>query len=336
MDEPTAALNAEEVLRLFDVVRSLREHGVGVLYISHRLDELQQVADGVVVLRDGSRVASHRVGDVTRDRLVAEIVGKELGEFLREGVAEEHEAAGEVRLELRNVGVPGFLQPMSFGVRSDQILGLYGLAGSGVEHVAQAIFVGAGATGEVLVEGEPVRRRNPARCRKAGLALVPADRRSEGLFPVLSVAANISITEVGARNALALVTRPQERAIASRWIGELDVRPANPDLAISGLSGGNQQKAIIGRWLVTRPRAFVLDEPTRGIDVGAKSQIYHLISNLAAEGAAVVVVSSDLPELMSLCTHIGVVSRGRLVGIYPRAGVSEERVVDLAIGGHAA
>jgi ABC-type sugar transport system ATPase subunit len=191
MDEPTAALNAEEVQRLFEVVRSLREHGVGVLYISHRLDELRQVADEVVVLRDGARVAAHRVAGVTREQLVSEIVGKELGEFLREGV-EEHEATGEVRLELRDVGVPGLLAPMSFSVRSDQILGLYGLAGSGVERVAQAIFVGGAASGEVLVVGRPVRRRNPARCRKAGLALVPADRRSLRSCPPTAAATGSS------------------------------------------------------------------------------------------------------------------------------------------------
>ena len=336
MDEPTAALNADEVERLFAVVRALKEHDVGVLYISHRLDEIRQVADSVVVLRDGRRVAAHAVGDVSREQLVGEIVGKELRAFLREAPGEELEAEGEVRLELRDVAIPGVLEPVSLSVRARQILGLYGLAGSGVELVAQAVFGALPATGEVLVDGKALRKRSPARCRKAGLALVPADRRFDGLFPLLPVASNIRMTELGERGALAVVTRPQERAAARGWIEKLDVRPPNPDVPISALSGGNQQKSIVARWLVTRPSAFVLDEPTKGIDVGAKSQMYQLIYDLATEGVAVLVISPELPELMSLCSHIGIVTRGRLAGIFPTAAVDEQTVVDIAIGGHAA
>jgi ABC-type sugar transport system ATPase subunit len=307
-----------------------------VLYISHRLDEIRRVADSVVVLRDGRRVASHRAGDVPREQLVSEIVGKELRAFLREAPGEEITAEGEVVVAVREVSVPGTLAPVSFNLHAGQILGLYGLAGSGVEVVGQAIFGGIRATGEVVVGGRRLRRRSPAICQKAGLALVPSDRRFEGLFPLLPVATNIALTKLGSGSGLNRVSRPQERAVARRWIEALDVRPNNPDVPISALSGGNQQKSIVARWLVTRPKAFVMDEPTKGIDVGAKSQMYQLIYDLAKDGMAIVVISPELPELMSLCSHIGVVTRGRLVGIYATGSVDEQTIVDLAIGGHAA
>ena len=335
MDEPTSALNADEVEHLFAIVGTLKQRGVAILYISHRLDEIRRVADRVVVLRDGLRVAEHATGDATREQLVSEIVGKELRAVLRRA-QEDVSVETEILVSVRDVGVPGVLAPMSFDLHAGQILGLYGLAGSGVESVAQAIIGGLKATGDVTVGGRRVRRRSPASCRKAGLALVPSDRRLEGLFPLLPVATNIAITQLGARGGPALVLRRQERALARPWIGALDVRPADPDLPISALSGGNQQKAIVARWLVTTPRAFVMDEPTKGIDVGAKSQMYSLIHDLAKEGMGILVISPDLPELMSISSHIGVVTRGSLIGIYATETIDEQTVVDLAIGGHAA
>ena len=344
MDEPTAALTAAEVARLFAAVETLRGAGVGILYISHRLDEIQRIGGRVVVLRDGTVVGAHRVGDVSRQELVAKIVGRQLGAFLRTHEPEpeperESERASEPAevpdaFRVSRLDVPGRLRSVGFGVRSGEILGLYGLAGSGVEVVAKAIVGAVPSSGEVRVAGRRLARRSPAACRKAGLAHVPADRREEGIFPLLSVGTNVGMSAMANRGATTLVSRATDRRVGREWAERLDIRPRDPELPIGALSGGNQQKSVFARWLAVRPRVFVLDEPTKGVDVGAKSQMYELIVRVAEEGAAVVLISSELPELMTLCNRIGVVTRGGLVGTYPTTSVDEQRIVDLAIGGN--
>lgn len=333
MDEPTAALTAGEVDALFAAVGVLRTRGVGVLYISHRLDEIQRIGDRVVVLRDGERVGMHDVAAVRREQIVAEIVGRQLGAFRGGPRATEPDPTGAPALGLDGLSVPGRLQPLDLAVQRGEIVGLYGLAGSGVETVAKAV-VGAGpAGGVVAVDGRAVARRTPASCRKAGLAHVPADRRGEGIFPILSVGTNIAMSAMAGRPATAVVTRADDRRAGTTWAEKLDIRPRDPDIAVGNLSGGNQQKSIFARWLEVRPRVFILDEPTKGVDVGAKSQMYDLITGVAADGAGVLVISSELSELMTLCHRIGVITRGRLVGVHHTTAVDEQQLVDLAIGG---
>ncbi|MCW6003403.1 sugar ABC transporter ATP-binding protein [Micromonospora sp. CPCC 205371] len=334
MDEPTAALTAAEVEKLFTAVASLREHGVGILYISHRLDEIQRIADRAVVLRDGAVVGTQRVGDVSRQELVAQIVGRQIDAFRREHHAEPEVGDGRRSLEVTGLSVPGRLRSLDLAIRPGEILGLYGLAGSGVELVAKALVGAVPSSGEVTVAGRRLSRRTPATCRKAGFAHVPSDRREEGIFPLLPVGTNVAIAALADRGAAAVVTRATDRAAGRRWTQELDIRPRDPDVPVAALSGGNQQKSIFARWLAIEPKVFVLDEPTKGVDVGAKSQMYELIARVAEQGAGVLVISSELPELMSLCSRIGVVTRGELVGTYPTATVDEQRIVDLAIGGH--
>jgi ABC-type sugar transport system ATPase subunit len=333
MDEPTAALNAGEVDALFSAVAALRSRGVGVLYISHRLDEIQRVGDRVIVLRDGERVGVHDVAAVTREQIVAEIVGRQLGAFRREHRAEAGESGGPPALEISGLSVPDRLQSLDLTVRPGEIVGLYGLAGSGVETVAKAVVGATPGGGTISVSGRTLRRRTPASCRAAGLAHVPADRRGEGIFPLQSVGTNIAVSAMAGRGMATPVTRADDRRAGREWAERLDIRPRDPDIAVGNLSGGNQQKSIFARWLAVRPRAFVLDEPTKGVDVGAKSQMYDLIANVAQDGAGVIVISSELSELVTLCTRIGVITRGRLVGVYPTTSVDEQRLVDLAIGG---
>ncbi|HEX8631128.1 MAG TPA: sugar ABC transporter ATP-binding protein [Catenuloplanes sp.] len=332
MDEPTAALNAGEVDALFAAVTVLRSRGVGVLYISHRLDEIQRVGDRVVVLRDGERVGVHDVATTSREQIVAEIVGRQLGAFLREHRPEAAVDSTPI-LELSGLSVPGRLEPMDLLVRPGEIVGLYGLAGSGVETVAKAIVGAVPSGGTLAVAGQALSRRTPASCRRAGIAHVPADRRGEGIFALQSVGTNIAMSAMAGRGMAAPVTRADDRRAGRDWAERLDIRPPDPDVAVGTLSGGNQQKSIFARWLAVRPKAFVLDEPTRGVDVGAKSQMYDLIADVAENGAGVIVISSELSELMTLCNRIGVITRGRLVGSYPTTSVDEQRIVDLAIGG---
>lgn len=337
MDEPTAALGATEVTRLFEAIEVLKAQQVGVLYISHRLDEIQRVADRVVVLRDGRKVAEHAVGDVSRKQLVDEIVGKELVTAMATAEpAAAVDAAARPRLRLRGVEVAGRIRDINLSVSAGEIVGLYGLFGSGLEVLGPAIFGSVEAGGEVLVDEERLGRRDPARCVKAGLAMVPADRRAEGLLPIMSLAANITIAQHAARGPAHLISRRRDWVTANESVRRLDIRPADVGVPIRKLSGGNQQKSIFARWLLTNPKAFVLDEPTRGIDVGARAQMYQLIRGLAADGAAVLIISSDLQELMTLSTILGVVSRGTLVGTFPAAGATEQEIIDLAIGGAAA
>jgi ABC-type sugar transport system ATPase subunit len=334
MDEPTAALTAVEVGKLFAAVAALRGQGVGILYISHRLDEIQRIADRAVVLRDGAVVGTHRVGEVSREELVADIVGRQLGAFLREHQVDQEVDGGRQSLEVTGLTVPGRLRSLDLRVRPGEIVGLYGLAGSGVELVAKAVVGAVPATGEVTVDGRRLKRRTPAACRRAGLAHVPSDRREEGIFPLLSVGTNIAMSTMADRGGAAVVTRASDRDAGRHWAERLDIRPRDPDVPVSALSGGNQQKSIFARWLAIQPRVFVLDEPTKGVDVGAKSQMYELIATVAAQGTGVLVISSELPELMTLCNRIGVVTRGALAGMYPTASVDEQTLVDAAIGGH--
>lgn len=335
MDEPTSALNADEVEHLFEIIRRLKARDVGVLYISHRLDEVARVADSIIILRDGRRVAGHATGTVPREQLVREIVGNDVRATVGDGGHIQIDE-GDVRLEIRDVGVPGSLAPVNLSLHAGQIVGLYGLAGSGVELVGQAIFGGIDASGEIVVGGKRLRRRRPAACRKAGLAFVPSDRRSDGLFPLLSVATNVALAEFGARGALSRASRRHEDGLARPWMDAVDIRPRDTTVPAGALSGGNQQKSIIARWLVTHPQAFVLDEPTKGIDVGARAQVYELIRKLARDGLALLVISAELPELLGLCSHIGVISRGRLTEVYKTDSVDEATILDIAIGGHQA
>ena len=326
-DEPSASLGGSETERVLDRIRVLREQGAGVVYISHRLDEVREVADSVVCLRDGSRVAGWDTGRVPKTDLVNAMVGRE---FTYEHVAPEPSHAQTV-LEVRDLGRRGLFEGVTFSVDAGEVLGIAGLVGAGRTETVRAI---AGAdradTGEVLVDSARLDARTPRTAIKAGVVMVPEDRKGQGLNLDRSSAENISLPWERELVTNGLVTRGVLRTTATKLFSNLDIR-GRMGLPVASMSGGNQQKVLLGKWLVKPPRVFIVDEPTRGVDVGAKMAIYEIIRGLAADGVAVVVVSSELEEVLGLSHRVLVMSGGRQQGVLDRAEATPQAVMALAV-----
>jgi ribose transport system ATP-binding protein len=335
MDEPTSALTEAEVARLFRVIGRLRQRGVTILYISHKMDEVFQLADRITVLRDGRLVQSLNRSATTARAVTHLMVGREI-EALNLGGSRR---PGAVVLEVRNLCLPWpgharawRLQDISFALRRGEILGIAGLMGAGRTEVLECLF-GASpetASGTVLLEGQPVRFGNPWEARAAGVALVTEDRKQLGLFANLSVGANVSICTLERAALGGLVSSRRERSLAGEVIRKLGVKTAGFDAAITSLSGGNQQKAIIARWLLTRPKVLLLDDPTRGVDVGAKAELYRLMDHLCREGLGIVVTSSELPELLTLSDRILVLCEGRMTAEFNSDEATEQAIMEAA------
>jgi rhamnose transport system ATP-binding protein len=335
MDEPTASLTAQEVDRLMAAVRELRARGAGVIYISHRLEEVFALADRISVLRDGVRVATHDAPGVSRAEVIRLMVGREMAEPSRH----DRGAPGDRMLEIRGAtGTEAGISDISIDVRAGEILGLGGLVGAGRTELAHVLFgLLPLDSGEILIGGAAVTIRHPQDAVDAGIAYVPEDRRRHGVIAQLRNAANLSLASLPRlAGALGWLRRSDERDAGTALVRDLDVRPPSLDAATGTLSGGNQQKVAIGRWLMTRPRVLVLDEPTQGVDIGAKAEIHRHIARLAAGGVAVVLISSDLPELLALSDRILVLRAGRIVGALAGADMTPEAVVRLALGERAA
>ena len=329
LDEPTASLSAREVQTLFRILRQLQSEGVAVLYISHRLEEVYALASRVTVLRDGCLVGTYPLAEVSRDELVRRMVGREL---LAEEPPEAAEAEGAVLLDVRGLGRAGQFADVSFNLRVGEIVGLAGLIGAGRSEVAGAIFgIETPTAGTVTVGGERLPPGSVAAALAHGIALVPEDRQREGLVLPLSVGQNLLLAVQGSLTAAGFRVPGREKAIVADLMRSLAVKAAGPDVAANTLSGGNQQKLSLGKWLATKPRVLLLDEPTRGVDVGAKAEVYHLIRQLAREGMATLVISSDLPEILALSDRILVMREGRIAGEMPRGGASEEKILALAL-----
>jgi ribose transport system ATP-binding protein len=334
MDEPTSSLTQRETDRLVRVIADLKRAGVAVVYISHRLAEVQRVADRVVVLRDGRNAGELARQEISHEAMVRLMVGRDLKQFYpRRHVLS---AAAPVRLEVRGLTFAGGRQPLSFVVRGGEIVGLAGLVGSGRTELAEALFGVRRITGgQVLLDGVPVELRNPARAIAAGLLLAPEDRRTHGLVLAASVQENLSLPNLDSLNVLGWVLRGRETQLARGLMERLQVRAAGPRMAVGLLSGGNQQKVALGKWLARRPRVLLFDEPTRGVDVGARSEIYGLMDQLAAAGVAILMISSDLEEVLGMSDRVLVLHEGRLAGELPRAVLTEEAVMRLATGSRA-
>jgi ribose transport system ATP-binding protein len=334
MDEPTSSLTQSETERLFQVVRQLKAAGFAVVHISHRLAEVQEIADRVVVLRDGRNAGELRRAQVSHDALVRLMVGRELGQFFKKKHVPRPEER-QARLEVRGVCYAGGPpDPVSFIVNAGEIVGLAGLVGAGRTELAEALFAIRPLTrGEVLLDRRPVRIRNPREAIAAGLVLVPEDRRYHGLVLESSVQHNMALPNLDRLSIMRLVARSREKALARQACEQLRVRTPSLEQPVGLLSGGNQQKVVLGKWLARRPRVLIFDEPTRGIDVGAKSEIYALMDELAGTGAAILMISSDLEEILGMSDRVLVLHEGRLAGELPRAELSEEAVMHLATGG---
>jgi ribose transport system ATP-binding protein len=337
MDEPTSALSPAECERLFRIVRQLAASGVAVVYISHRIEEVMQLADRVTVFRDGRHVLTSAVADIDQDRLIAAMVGRNLMTAEAGAPGRRGECVLSVaELTLSKPHRSGWrevLHGVSFDLHAGEILGIGGLLGSGRTEILETIFGSTGGQGggEIRLAGKVVDIRSPRDARRLGIALVTEDRKTQGLHLAASITDNVVLPLVSQLSRFGLRLFAGERALAREAVRSLDIRCGGVDQAAGTLSGGNQQKVVIGKWLATRPRVLLLDEPTRGIDVGAKREIYDLVFRLARQdGLAIVVVSSELPELLLLSDRILVMSEGRQRGILSRADASEERVMQLA------
>jgi ribose transport system ATP-binding protein len=332
LDEPTASLPADEVERLFEAVRRLRSRGVGMIYVSHRLDEIFRIADRVVVMRDGLKVGEKPVAETTPDELVSLIVGRSTLDLFRK--AEYH--SGPARVVLRDVVTPS-AGPVSFDVRQGELLGLVGLRGAGQEEIGRTLFGAVPHRGEITLDGESPDLSTPRAALKAGIGLVARDRMEESLAPSLSIRENAFLNPGAAGRGLFSPLSPSAEARQAVQLGEsVGLRPNDPDLPIEGLSGGNQQKVVVGRWLATGRRLLVAEDPTAGVDVGAKADIYRLIARALEQGLAVIVVSTDFEEIAHICHRALVFNRGRIIAELTGPGLTTEAVISAASASEAA
>lgn len=331
MDEPTASLSAHEVARLMDIVRALKAEGVAVIYISHRLDEIFRIADRVTVIRDGAHISTRPIAEVTEEGMVRDMVGRALDSFAVKTAASPH---GATVLSVRDLGRAGVFHGVTFDLAAGEVLCLAGLVGARRTDVALALFgIAPATTGSVALDGRPVTLSSPRQAMDLGLAYVSEDRRKLGLAMPLPIFANISLASLAAvKRALGLIDRAAETAMAERHRARLAIKAPDTGLEVGKLSGGNQQKVMLAKWLETKPRVLIFDEPTRGIDVGAKAEVHAIIRQLAAEGVAVLVISSDLPEVLALADRVLVMREGAQAGILPIEEASQERVIALAAG----
>jgi rhamnose transport system ATP-binding protein len=329
MDEPTASLSEREVERLFSVIARLRQGRAGIIYISHRLEEIAAIADRITVLRDGETVATREAATVEPGELIRLMVGRELAAVFPKRRVE----LGEVALEARHVSHRrSGIRDVSVSVRRGEILGLAGLVGSGRTQLAEILFgLSPADSGEILLRGQAVRITSPAQAIRLGIGYVPEDRRQHGVVLEMSIAANASMASLGAVSRHGLIDRPAERAAAGRYVDQLRIRTPSVDTGVGALSGGNQQKVALARWLAIGPTVLILDEPTQGVDVGSKAEIHGLMQDLAERGLAIIMISSELPEILGMSDRIAVMHAGTIVGVLPRAEATQSSILALAL-----
>ncbi|GGL21278.1 sugar ABC transporter ATP-binding protein [Sphaerisporangium melleum] len=337
MDEPSAALAHDEVTNLFRIIRELTAQGVAVIYISHRLEEIREIGDRVTVLKDGRTVA---VGLPAKETPTSQVVSLMTGRnvehvFPVRPDAGTHDERPEI-LRVENLSVPGRVEDVSFSVRSGEIVGLAGLVGSGRSEIIEAIYGARRAGGKVFMDGTPVRGGSTTRAVRAGMGLAPEERKAQGLLLDQSVTRNISLSSLSRYAKLGWMNRGQEASEARGQIEDLDIRPPHPDRPIKNLSGGNQQKAVLARWLINGRRLLLLDEPTRGVDVGARAELYAVIRRLADEGLGVLLVSSEVPEVLGLADRVLVIREGRVIHESDARDLDEHKVLDMIMEGRSA
>lgn len=338
MDEPTSALTDTEVRALFEIIRGLKARGLGIVFVSHRLEEIFEICDRITVLRDGRNAGELSTATATPDQVVRMMVGREMTDLFQK---ENSSTSDQVVLEVRGLSRRGtqrddskvVLDGVDLQVRSGEIVGLAGLVGSGRTEVARAIF-GADPfdSGEIYLEGQRVHVRSPAEAIGKGIALAPEDRKLQALVLALAIRENIALPNLGRLSRFGFVRRREERALADRYIQALSVRTPSMEQKVINLSGGNQQKVVLAKWLALNPKVLIVDEPTRGIDIGAKAEVHSLLSQLAAQGVAILMISSELPEILGMSDRIYVMREGKITGVLDRSEATEERVMELATG----
>ena len=329
MDEPTASLSSHEVERLFTIIRQLRARGVAILFVDHRMEEVFEIADRVSVLRDGRHVITAPINELNPAEAIRHMVGRRLETLF----PKEQATIGEIALEVRGLTRRGVFSNASFQVRRGEILGLAGLVGAGRTEIARVLFgIDRADAGEVLVAGKHAEIKSPKDAMRLGIVYVPEDRHAQGLVLDFSIAANVSLPIVERLSRLLVVDRVQERQIATDYSKQLQVRSTGVEQVASGLSGGNQQKVVLAKWLATKPTVLLLDEPTQGVDIGAKAEVHRIISQLAGQGMAIVLISSELLEVLGMADRIVVLHEGRVAAEFARDDATQERVMAAATG----
>lgn len=328
MDEPTAPLTPREVDTLFNIARRLCEEGRTIIFISHRLEEVRMLCDRVTIFRDGAHISTQTIGDISDDEIIKLMIGRTLKKFMRKHIA----TIGDVAMEVSNLSLSGAFEDVSFTLRRGEIIGLGGLVGAGRTDVARALFgVEPATSGHIKIGGANATILTPTDAINLGLAFVPEDRAGHGIFATLSVEHNLTAAVPGKIAPNGFISRSLERGISRKAVDDLSIRLASLRQPIVELSGGNQQKAILARWLLTEPDILILDEPTRGIDIGVKAEFYDMIGDLAEQGRAILLISSELPELLSLCDRILVMSEGRITAEIPRNEATQESIMQAAV-----
>ncbi|HPO12976.1 MAG TPA: sugar ABC transporter ATP-binding protein [Candidatus Hydrogenedentes bacterium] len=329
MDEPSATLTEHELAALFDLIRTLRSDGIGLIYISHRLEEVFEIGDQVTVMRDGQHVATKPVSELNREEIIRMMVGREL----TEEYPKEFFTRGEERLRVEGLGREGAFSDVSFSLYTGEIVSLTGLVGAGRTEVARAIFGADKITaGRIFLDGKPVEVRSPQDAIKYGIGLLTEDRKNQGLVLGMTVRENTTLASLKKLVKRLFINRKEERSVAEQYVRELQIKTPSVEQVVQNLSGGNQQKVVLAKWLFTQSRVLIFDEPTRGIDVGAKAEIFKLMNALIKKGVAILMISSELPEVLGMCDRVLVMHEGRLAGELTREEASQERIMRLATG----
>jgi len=330
MDEPSATMTEKDVKKMFKIIRGLRDSGISIIYISHRLEEIFEIGDTVTILRDSKLISSSPIANITKDVLIKMIVGRTLSNKY----PVEKRRIGDVCLEIKNLSTKDFLKNINLVVRRGEIIGIFGLVGSGRTELARAIFgVDQIDSGKILVDEKNVEIYKPADAIKIKIGLIPEERRDQGLVTILTVRENVTLSSLRNISRQGFVNRKKERFIADKYIKDLDIKTPGMEQAVANLSGGNQQKVVISKWLSTNSNILLMDEPTRGIDIGTKSEIYKIISDLAARGTAIIVFSSEIEEIIGISDRIFVMHDGELFEYLNKDNITPEGIINYAIGG---
>lgn len=329
MDEPTAALNDRETKTLFELIARMKAQGIGLLYISHRLEEIAQVADRIMVLRDGREIITCPVKDLNRQEIVFHMVGREITDMY----PRVNTASDKTMLEVKDLTVQGLLENISFSLHAGEILGVAGLMGCGKKELADALFGRLPYTGAIMINGQAKNLSNPSKAIEYGIGFVPEDRKGEGLMVRLSTRENISLPNLNQISHGGFISSNAEKALVHRAIQQMKVRTHDEEQPVGFLSGGNQQKVVLGKWVERGVPILILNEPTRGIDVGARTEIYRLLNDLTAAGTAVLLLSSDLPEVLGMSDQVLVMHEGRITAKFDAEEATQEKVMHYAVGG---
>lgn len=329
MDEPSATLTDHELKTLFEIIRTLRRQDIGIIYISHRLEELYEIGNRVTVMRDGNYIGTFQIHDVTREDIIKMMVGRELTEEYPKVLLKR----GQERLRVENLTRKGVFENISFSVHAGEIVGLTGLVGAGRTEVARAIF-GADPidNGKIYVDGKEVKIHSPQEAISHGIGLLTEDRKNQGLILSMTIRENTTLANLKAITKWLFLNIPEEKKVALKFVDELQIRTPSIEQIAQNLSGGNQQKVVLAKWLFTNSKVLIFDEPTRGIDVGAKAEIFKLMNKLLEQGVAILMISSELPEVLGMCDRILVMHEGRLAGELSREEATQEKIMQLATG----